>query len=358
VLLLARAKLLAREKPDAEVLVLCYNVALASYLRASLADFANARVHHFDGWAKHNGIVRKRATETETDENDASLGNRLKAVLEAGKGESRRFAAVLIDEAQDFDSTWFGCVLEAMQDPNDGDLLIVGDRHQGIRGPRSVVWSSVGISARGRSISAKFDLDKNYRNSKEILELAASFAREQGNTEDEDHFGVVPVDPAKALRSTGILPVLMRSESRAAECRAVVRVVQRLLGQLAPGDIGILYRRLLKWDEKAFEEFRNALSAVAPLIWVNDPHSDNRSRIGEPGIKLQTIHSSKGLQYKAVILLWADLLPSTHPEADRAEETKLMYVALTRPEDYLFVSYSGSSEFTETIRNTGKVSEE
>src|SRR5208282_5456878 len=105
--------------------------------------------------------------------------------------------------------------------------------------------------------------------------------------------------------STGILPVLVRSESRAAECRAVVRVVQRLLrhqgasdpriaGQLAPGDIGILYRRLLKGDEKAFAEFRNTVLAVAPLIWVNDPRSDNRSRIGEPGIKLQTIHSSKG----------------------------------------------------------------
>jgi len=35
-----------------------------------------------------------------------------------------------------------------------------------------------------------------------------------------------------------------------------------------------------------------------------------------------------------------------------------MYVALTRPEDYLFVACSGSSEFFETNRNTWKVTEE
>ena len=64
-------RIIAREKPDAEILVLCYNVALASYLRAALADNAGVRVHHFDGGAKRNGVVRKRATETEPDEDDA-----------------------------------------------------------------------------------------------------------------------------------------------------------------------------------------------------------------------------------------------------------------------------------------------
>src|SRR5262249_50062894 len=136
---------------------------------------------------------------------------------------------VLIDEAQDFEGAWFSCVLAAMKDPNDGDLLIVGDRRQGIRGPRSVVWSAVGISARGRTASAKFDLDKNYRNSRDILELAASSAQEQAAVRDEDRFGLVAVDPAKALRSTGAPPVLIRSGNRPEECRTVIGIVRRLL---------------------------------------------------------------------------------------------------------------------------------
>src|SRR5207249_719582 len=144
-----------QEKPDSEILILCYNVALAAHLRAALANHVNVSVQHFDGWAKRNGIVRQRGTDTTPNETDEALGKRLKAHLEEGTVDSRRFDAVLIDEAQDFDGSWFSCVLEAMKDRNDGDLLIVGDRHQGIRGPRSVVWSAVGINARGRSISAK-----------------------------------------------------------------------------------------------------------------------------------------------------------------------------------------------------------
>lgn len=77
--------------------------------------------------------------------------------------------------------------------------------------------------------------------------------------------------------------------------------------------------------------------------------------MGEPGIKVQTIHSAKGLQYPAVFLLWADLLPRFGENRDLAEETKLMYVGLTRPEDYLFLTCSRSSDFISRIEGTGKV---
>ena len=42
----------------------------------------------------------------------------------------RRFScvdAVLVDETQDFHPTRFSCILLAMKDPYDGDLLIVCD---------------------------------------------------------------------------------------------------------------------------------------------------------------------------------------------------------------------------------------
>ena len=63
-----------------------------------------------------------------------------------------------------------------------------------------------------------------------------------------------------------------------------------------------------------------------------------RARVTESGVKLQTIHSAKGLQYRAVILLWADLLNA---------ERRLLYVGLTRAEDLLAVLWSGAgSAFT------------
>lgn len=372
VLLLARVKLLASqtEEPDARFLVLCYNVSLAAYLRGALSNLPSVSVHHFDGWCKVAGIYRRRAEDGA--ESDASLGARLLQSLQDGSSESRRYDAVFVDEAQDFDPSWFRCVLEAMKEPEEGDLVIVGDRNQGIRGAKALRWSDLGINAQGRTISKKFDLDQNYRNSKEILELAAVFAGEHGEGDDEDSFGVVAVDPEKGIRPTGWLPVLHRSPSRKAETDAVVECVRALLqpgegsffrvdAPLQPHEIGILYPRLPRWrdgqspEEQAFEHLQQQLQTLAPVVWMRrDGSVDLRGEYHKPGIKLLTIHSAKGLQFRAVLLLWADMLPNPRAEEPLAE-SRLMYVALTRPEDYLFVSHSGASAFVDTIRTSGKV---
>jgi hypothetical protein len=306
ILLLARARLLSQQGPDKEILVLCFNFALAAYLAGVLACCGNVRVHHFDGWAKANGVVRRRGTEGQSSESHESLGTRFQQHLQQGKGDARRFDAVLVDEAQDFDATWFACILESMKDPEDGDLLIVGDRQQGIYGAKSIVWSSVGIRAVGRTIHAAFDLDKNYRNSREILELAATFAQDQEQLSD-DQFGVVPVDSAKALRATGIRSLLLRGNSRRHECQRLFSVVATLLQAggrsdprfpeaLLPGQIGILYPRIPNPESPLLDELLNRLGTLAPVVWLRDR---DRHRVGEPAIKVQSIHASKGLQYAA-----------------------------------------------------------
>jgi hypothetical protein len=363
VLLVARAKMLSQQTPGAEILALCFNVSLAAHLRGVLATCHNVCVLHFDAWAKAQGVVRRRDTDGEGSESNESLGARLKQSLGAGRGHSRRFDAVLVDEAQDFDRSWFECVREAMKDPDDGDLLIVGDRQQGVYGAKTIVWSSVGVKARGRSIHKDFDLDKNYRNSREILQLAAAFAQDPEELTD-DQLGVVPVDPGKAVRATGVVPMLVRGDSRRDECQRTLSIVAALLhadgrkdarfpDPLAPSQIGVLYPRMPKRESPLMDEFLKGLQILAPVVWLNRQAGD-RDRVNEPGVKVQTIHGSKGLQYRAVILLWADLLPTNFPNTDPAEELKLMYVALTRPEDYLFVTHSEPSSFIDRIRQSGR----
>src|ERR1700736_2507480 len=83
-----------------------------------------------------------------------------------------------------------------------------------------------------------------------------------------------------------------------------------------------------------------------PHLWLNNPGDrEARKQISQNSVKLQSIHSSKGLQYKAVIVLWTDLLPNNQWDESEDEQRMLLYVALTRAEDYLFVSYSGESPF-------------
>lgn len=64
-------------------------------------------------------------------------------------------------------------------------------------------------------------------------------------------------------------------------------------------------------------------------------------------IKLMTVHSSKGLEFKNVFVVWVEenVFPLWNARLEvklLEEERRLMYVAITRAEDHLFVSYADS----------------
>ncbi|MBE7157411.1 MAG: AAA family ATPase [Rhodospirillales bacterium] len=351
IILLARARLLARRDPEARILVLCYNVTLASFLRGHLAEHRNVHVCHFDDWAAANRVRRNRQTQ----ESDQALGERLLAALQSDQApDAGHFDSVLVDEAQDFEASWFRCVLAAMKNPADGDLLIVGDGNQGVYRRGKVSWKALGIQASGRTISGRFHLDRNYRNSREIATLAQAFASYE-RPADEDTVETLPLEVAKCPRTTGLPPLLLKEAGHQAECSRAVALVQDLLtGRLAgnkldepllPEQIGILYRRIARVDQALFARFLDELQAVAPVCWLNakdDPQA--RRRVLEPGVKVQTIHASKGLQYRAVILLWAGDMPYVPPQSqhDAAAERRLFYVGLTRAEDLLMLTASSS----------------
>ncbi|MEY6434156.1 3'-5' exonuclease [Thioalkalicoccus limnaeus] len=357
VLLIAKARMIAGQQPDRRVLFLCYNVSLATYLQHASRDCPNVTVLHFDGWAKANGVARR------SGEDNQSLGHRLLAALESGAPHSRFFNSILVDEAQDFEISWFKCLLEAIDDPDDGDLIIVGDGSQGLYGDKKIIWRQLGINARGRTISKHFDLHINYRNSKEIVDLAAAFASRTADEEGEESLIALQVDPARCRRLGGHRPRLLQASSRLEEQERVMGVVKGLLdgqwfGQpiepLAPRQIAIFYPYAAKHEKYLIERLVQGLEQLAPAVWINRDPSQRR-RIAEPAIKIQTIHSAKGLQYKAVILMWADLLPKQFGDTTEQDERKLMYVGLTRPEDYLVISAAHPSPFVTEIAGSGKV---
>jgi superfamily I DNA/RNA helicase len=160
--------------------------------------------------------------------------------------------------------------------------------------------------------------------------------------------------------------VLIEASDRADECTQILRAVDELLkgkhglkgldGPVQGSEIGILYPRRMPGERRIFNAFLAKLREHGPVVWLSDPQDrDARRRVGEPGIKVQTIHAAKGLQYRVVILMWADLLPSDFPDSDKEAERRLMYVALTRPEDMLVITCSNDSAFIHDVRNTGKV---
>lgn len=349
VVLVARAKFLSEALPSRRILVLCFNVSFRTYLGALLRPCPNVDVYTFHGWGSHNGV------RWQEDELPGHYGARLLDALEANRGDSGCYDAVLIDEAQDFDPVWFACAKAALREPMTGDFLIVGDRNQTSYHRAAVSWKSLRINAVGRTRV----LRRNYRNSKAILTAAAPFA---DNSETDD--GIAAAAPAlsSAVRMGGATPLLVRCSNRNAEVLAVIDFVKSLLvgagptptSPFAPHEIGILYRK----KDACLPDLIEGLKRISPTLWLSEGATgqDARQRVLEPGVKVQTIHSAKGLEYRAVILVFADQLGLASGDEDK--DRRLLYVALTRAQEILMLSCCDlatgpRSRLLDTMMNSG-----
>lgn len=94
-----------------------------------------------------------------------------------------------------------------------------------------------------------------------------------------------------------------------------------------------------------FESFLTDMALEPPNTSIDDSfstgHSDNNRLV------LSTVHSAKGLEWKAVFVIWAleGRFPSLHAMQNKdefEEERRLMYVAATRAKEYLFFTYPGN----------------
>ncbi|MFH0966935.1 MAG: 3'-5' exonuclease [Methanobacteriota archaeon] len=239
-------------------------------------------------------------------------------------------------------------IISLLKDPQNGDLIIAGDINQGIYQNAAFTWSELGIKARGRT----YYLRSNYRNTKEILKVAAPFSVFDKLTNDDDRVGIVPVNPEMSIR-TGPKPYVYRCKDRAAECDLALKLVKHMLNPkegtyfskhpINPHDIGILYplaTKELKGYLKKIEEDVNSFSAA---LWVNDDTKKEKSHDlkTKSSVKISTISSAKGLDFRAVILLFSD---QRDFDDELDDDRTLLYVGLTRARDYLWILYSQMSD--------------
>ncbi len=349
-ILIARAKYLAEQHPDQKGLILCYNRPLSAYLKTQLKGVSNLTITTFHQMAFKFGIGESNWEE--------EFGAKLKAEV---LRRDERYNFVLVDEAQDFDPDWFACVAALLKDQNDGDLFITGDGSQGLYRHRrkSFSWKSEGIQAQGRTEY----LNENYRNARKIYKLATRFSGESAFGEIEGERNALHADQSRSVAGGGSILVI-REKDRTNEVSKVVSLVSQLFaGKWGPdhvssispkienGDIGIIYPSHKGRENLIAESLIPRLTneCNAPVVWISDPNNDNRADF-RPAIRVHTVHHAKGLQYRAVVFMWADLLPFAHgsdPEHDR----NLFYVALTRAGQFLAIIHSGHSTFVDEVRD-------
>jgi superfamily I DNA/RNA helicase len=264
--------------------------------------------------------------------------------LERGEGDAGTFDAVLIDEYQDFSLSWFKCAKLALKEPEDGDLLIVGDASQALYKLRGFTWSDAGIQWRGRSTVLKV----NYRNTREMMIAAESFASSTDEVEGDPR---APVRPAAATcHRRGAHVEIVQAASLTDEIQRAAELANGWIatGCYRPHEIGILYdRQEDKAYKKALRDLRQRLSHHGTTLIAGQTADGTYA---DAGIKISTIRGSKGLQFPAVIFLWADLLPSKFDDRVEGVERGLMYVALTRAEQQLVVLHSEPSRYINELR--------
>lgn len=350
-ILIARAKAIANRLSDNKVLILCYNLSLAAYLRSLFHDdprnphYRNRiEVIHFHGWAKSIlGRLPKPNNTQSDDEYDDDLGQLVKERL-IYRPIDDKWNAVLVDEAHTFCPSWLACCPLALQDAEQGDLMIVSDGNQKLYKRKKFTWKSVGIQAQGRTRY----LNKNYRNTQETLSAAwnvvANLPEEEKKQADLITFPII--QPASALRS-GNKPVLHLTKTDDHALEKAVHEVKCLCNQgYAPSEIAVLYRYQMHDDRYHFQSLRSKLNDLGlESYWITESQSSKAGfNVNHAGVRISTALSSLGLEFKAVLILWIDRFSDCYSDDhDRAAlARRQLYVAMTRAQDELHVF--GSSE--------------
>jgi hypothetical protein len=341
VMLVARGRLIAQD-PKKRALILCYNRALADYFRRLFLRTANVTCLNFHQWGAQRNTVNFNPKEDEE-----TFGQRLLERLKGGAGEAHRYDAVFIDEAQDFAKSWFMCAKLALKEPDDGDLLIVADGSQSLYRRGRFTWQEAGVHAVGRTINTRFDLDKNYRNTREIMKVAAEFVSRNGDQDHPDRLQIIRPNPDTARRS-GPTPEMLTARTSEEEMWIAARKILVWLEYgLKPSEIAVLYRANTgRW----IGDLVSLISTKTRVHWWDNANFQDPS-----GVSVRTIHSAKGLQWPAVLVVRSDTMPFI-PESDRDAgeqerlERGLMYVAMTRAEDRLAFTRSTSNGFASQIQ--------
>lgn len=123
--------------------------------------------------------------------------------------------------------------------------------------------------------------------------------------------------------------------------------VGRLVGGQAPA--GANTERAAAWADtcEAVAEIAKDFPTADDFLSHVKEMAGRRSGDGEDGVVVSTIHSSKGLEWKHVIVAGCESALMPHPRAeDKEEERRLFYVALTRS--------TGSVDLTWSKQRYGK----
>jgi 1-acyl-sn-glycerol-3-phosphate acyltransferase len=253
---------------------------------------------------------------------------------------------ILIDEYQDINSSQYRLVRAILG--KSKNLFAVGDDDQAIYGFRGADIGNILRFKKDFPNCKVLKLEWNYRSTPNILETANRIFTDK------------PLIFRKNLRPGALRPYILFKENRKTEIwisqtaeEEIIKLVYeiKLLKDeysMKWSDFAILsrYNRQCDYYGLVLKEYG------IPIIEENSPQDFD-------GVHIETIHSSKGLQYPVVFYcgLAENLSPGELPEKFKekkkqlGEEKRLFYVGVTRAEAHLIFLYCKQRYFKGKLKN-------
>lgn len=241
------------------------------------------------------------------------------------------------------------------------NVCVVGDPAQTIysfAGASS--WDLLRFSDEFGPLAADVDLNTDYRSTPEVVSLANAVLAAAPNRQDYLRLVSARDSGAKVSRTAydtdleeaqGVaarIDRLVRNGAKPSDCAILTRInAQQPVFGAALRQYGLRFRvrKDSGWQTSALSTdaaSRQALLEAMGLDGAGDVAKD------DPGVTISTIHAAKGLEFDHVFLVGCSegLLPYGAPDWGELleEERRLMYVAITRAQDSLHLSYAKTKD--------------
>jgi len=273
-----------------------------------------------------------RAQELLASKNRLTWGRLARLLLDRVE-DLRRFEHVVVDEVQDLRPVQLQLLREIVPE-GENDLFLAGDAAQRIYQTR-VPWRHLGIETVGRSQR----LWINYRTTRQIAEFASRVLPEEVQEAEGES-----VSPRAISLLDGERPLVQTFTSVSDEVKALASWLRHLTEEgFAPEQIAVVAR-----TNKILQQRAKAAVKRAGLVFL-----EMKDGAEGAGVRLATMHRVKGMEFRAVAVVAVEdgvvpnafALKQQETEADRnaalALERQLLFVALSRPREKLWISGSG-----------------
>ena len=242
-----------------------------------------------------------------------------------------KFSLIFVDEYQDTDPVQYG-IIKALAEKHR-NLRVVGDDDQGIYEWRGADIQNILNFEKDYPNAKVISLGQNYRSTQRIVKTSRALVDFNLDRREKELF---------TKNFEGERVKHLHCENDEEEASIIATFVHRSIhqGGRLPSDFAVLYR-----TNKQAHAFKNAFNDLGIRYHIVHDSSDTDTT----SVSMMTIHKSKGLEFPNVFVVGIchELLPNYYnrDEKDWDEEIRLLYVAMTRAENWLCLSSYDYDEY-------------